>query len=1201
MPLLDGEPVPLDATPAASDGTRAHGWQIRFTGEIYDDYDKYLDRLMFYRRAIWTCKESGRTCLTYEQALLEERAERHRSTGIGFSDALICEMLAFMNQSTLPVLQAIEVLYYRFHHDFFPGEHLDVKYPDTEGAMYECCVVSAGPLPQAPALGVFSSSPARDAGGDALILASSSGKRAGSPAQADSAVERLGEHACRVIAHDERKHRMYTVRLYDVDGGLIDDSDIVVPATELSRSRNVFTKVALRQFLHDHLRHDPRSGGPWVVRPEWRERFHITYSHCGGAQALRLPRGNTRRAPGAFYGPGDESQLDALPAGVAGVRLGSSPLSNNGRRHKNNAVVDPYADERDPGIKIMRKFPANDLEYANYKHVRFSQSALWAHRRKTTTQTAATGRKSYPITQYFAVSSGKRNGAEAATENGSDEEAEDPDLAHRWPVPLCKWQIPLALVSRTLAVYMFVSCYSTPLRLDPYPLDYLESALVHGLPPPPATGASDEPAPLDLPAATPVYRESIIALLSSIIDDRRANALPPNVAARIEAMVGEQAAAQSDHEDVDIDADSAAMDISDDDTAAPPKLPPIGPQAAATRAHDRQLASGLMRAGRSRLQRSSRLSYSSSVASSDSGSDSGSESNGSATSAATAPSTRRGRGGRKAAPSKRVTRNGRGGGRGSAASSRATTPASTASDDEEEASEANKAANSRPGDVKQAAAAAAALAKLAPLQGRALLRRLSRTWAAPAMGPSRDMWAVRLAGWIIEARQDYPELAPMASALWDKAGLTLDSLESVLWGATADVETRLVLLELLSVECANNESIREYLEKCSEATADLRRERAELRRELKRIAEILSDLDREEAQEAAARAGSVSREQGRKEKEQELQRQKERRKQGETERQQRRRLDHVERELRRNNIGRLTPLGTDRFSNGYYLIDGMGSCPAIGGAGRLFVRPASRGEQLDALWGLPKHMASIWALEMPAAWVGELVPRDKDAKLMAAAWPRDPPADEAAMRELGARGELWGYYATTVQVDALKSWLDPKGKREAALLAELELHQTAISATIRRRAQTLEQSLEAQTRARDHLCEKISARMDVSADPAATADPELAALNEELARIDRAPVPPALLPPAMLDAEENPTGRVEPLAEPTAEPALNSSRASSVEPPSSVDLNAQLPPPHPSAKRLVALRPPRGRRPKNRGPAARTYMDHFLAYENVSL
>ncbi|KAJ2340338.1 hypothetical protein IWW50_006844, partial [Coemansia erecta] len=169
MPLLNGQPVERIPPPANVDNSRTSGWEIRFTGERFDDYEKYMDRLALYRKPVWTCAQSGRTCLTYEQALLEERAEAHLATGIGFSDMLVCAMLTFLTQSTLPISQAVDALYYRFQYDFFIGEHIDVRYPDTEGAMYECTVVGVGPLPQQPAPGADGETPPLSASASAAI------------------------------------------------------------------------------------------------------------------------------------------------------------------------------------------------------------------------------------------------------------------------------------------------------------------------------------------------------------------------------------------------------------------------------------------------------------------------------------------------------------------------------------------------------------------------------------------------------------------------------------------------------------------------------------------------------------------------------------------------------------------------------------------------------------------------------------------------------------------------------------------------------------------------------------------------------------------------------------------------------------------------------------------------------------------------
>ena len=48
-------------------------FQIRFTGEVFDDYADYIDRLSRYRKRVWTCTRTGKTGLTYEEALVSER------------------------------------------------------------------------------------------------------------------------------------------------------------------------------------------------------------------------------------------------------------------------------------------------------------------------------------------------------------------------------------------------------------------------------------------------------------------------------------------------------------------------------------------------------------------------------------------------------------------------------------------------------------------------------------------------------------------------------------------------------------------------------------------------------------------------------------------------------------------------------------------------------------------------------------------------------------------------------------------------------------------------------------------------------------------------------------------------------------------------------------------------------------------------
>ncbi|KAJ2805251.1 hypothetical protein H4R20_002168, partial [Coemansia guatemalensis] len=912
MPLLEGRVVERVPEPENITNNHTQGWEIRFTGERFSDYDKFLERMALYQRPIWTCQYSGRTCMTYEQALLEERAVQHQQTGIGFSDQLVCEMLKFLSQSKLNIAHAVDALYYRFQYDFFMGEHIDVRYPDTEGAMYECFVVDIGPLPQKPTLGEFSAEDNFYVQGDT--------DRTPMPAllQTNASIARLGDYADAIIAHEERRHRIFTVRLYDVDGNPIDDSDISVPAMELSRSRNVFTKVGLRQFLDQHMQRDPRAGSRWFVRPEWRERFRIPFMFAGDARLMSSTRLPIRESLESM-----ELKAELPSNGVK--RTGSSARK---------IVVDPYADERDTGMKPVRKFPADDLEHLQYQHAHFAQSLLWSLRRKHEKASGKSAEKSNThrqITDFFAVT-GNGNTGKEKTDNSAEtkdakgeEEEEEEELRNRWPVPLCEWQVPKELVSRVLAMYMFVSCFSTPLKLNPYPLDYFESALVQDAPPIHADSHNRAP-------VNSVYRETAVALLNSLIADRRQNRDPTNVVTRIGAMTADQDEQMSEPEDakptpavetngekpvedVEPAKPDDAMDVDVVDEAVVTKrdeLPPIGRHASKRVA--RGSARSRLATRRGRSQRGSLLSGSSSIASSDSSDDS-------VASTATAASRRRGS--RNGRSTRKTTR------AGLRSSSRAATPPAEGDDVEE-----------------------AVPAALADMRGHRLLRHLSRTWAEESVGGLRAGWAARLAGWIIEASYDYVELAPVRQTLWAAVDLEAANLEAVLWNALG-VEARLLVVELLVAECSNNESIRAYLDSCAETTAELKRERLELRRELKRLTEQTEELNR--ADGAQQTLEGASREEARRQQEEETQRQRERRRLGESERQQRRRLDYVERELRRNSVGRLAPLGSDRFFNRYYFLDGIGSCPATGGTGRLLVQPALPSERDEALQTLAPY------------------------------------------------------------------------------------------------------------------------------------------------------------------------------------------------------------------------------------------------------
>nr|CAB3484577.1 unnamed protein product [Digitaria exilis] len=69
MPLLKRSTFSLLEPPENFDPNE-DVFQIRFTKEIFRDYQEYLNRLNLYRQKVWSCELSGKSNLTYEEALV---------------------------------------------------------------------------------------------------------------------------------------------------------------------------------------------------------------------------------------------------------------------------------------------------------------------------------------------------------------------------------------------------------------------------------------------------------------------------------------------------------------------------------------------------------------------------------------------------------------------------------------------------------------------------------------------------------------------------------------------------------------------------------------------------------------------------------------------------------------------------------------------------------------------------------------------------------------------------------------------------------------------------------------------------------------------------------------------------------------------------------------------------------------------------
>lgn len=72
MPLRNSREITFVDIPEQPEDINTRYFQIRFTGEFFIDYKSYISRLNYYKQRKFSCKYSGKSKLTFEQALKHE-------------------------------------------------------------------------------------------------------------------------------------------------------------------------------------------------------------------------------------------------------------------------------------------------------------------------------------------------------------------------------------------------------------------------------------------------------------------------------------------------------------------------------------------------------------------------------------------------------------------------------------------------------------------------------------------------------------------------------------------------------------------------------------------------------------------------------------------------------------------------------------------------------------------------------------------------------------------------------------------------------------------------------------------------------------------------------------------------------------------------------------------------------------------------
>ncbi|XP_003575146.1 DDT domain-containing protein DDB_G0282237 [Brachypodium distachyon] len=114
MPLFMKKPFSLLEPPKDLD-PKEKVFQIRFTKEIFLDYQEYVKRLNLYRQRVWTCKASGKSNLTFEEALVSEHNAMKKAQNL--PKELMAHVLRMTQHSTLGLQALVDKIYATLQED----------------------------------------------------------------------------------------------------------------------------------------------------------------------------------------------------------------------------------------------------------------------------------------------------------------------------------------------------------------------------------------------------------------------------------------------------------------------------------------------------------------------------------------------------------------------------------------------------------------------------------------------------------------------------------------------------------------------------------------------------------------------------------------------------------------------------------------------------------------------------------------------------------------------------------------------------------------------------------------------------------------------------------------------------------------------------------------------------------------------------
>ncbi|USP77506.1 glycosyltransferase family 57 protein [Curvularia clavata] len=316
--LFKRKPVKLEPLPQNLDDN-AEVWHIRQTGEVFVDYERYLERLDFYQQRGFTCQATGHSGYTYFEALESEvgstsilvKADEEVTSVQTEASKEINNV--FPDSLKSPVLHYVQ---FQDHH------RMDDLVNDVYDHFKEHFMLH-----------------------DRVSVEGDNPRRFGQITQ---------------ITDSSRVHSMFTgqsmddsIRTYTYVITMDDTGETVTKykASELQRDKKSFSKLLLKAFLRNALNREEWIGAPWMVKDSYAKRYNIPTT---------IPENQTRESVVAA-----KRAFQDIPNGVNhSVQQPYPPHITNGHGPHTNGQM--ASQPSGPGQPAFVNFPANGPPYSQH-------------------------------------------------------------------------------------------------------------------------------------------------------------------------------------------------------------------------------------------------------------------------------------------------------------------------------------------------------------------------------------------------------------------------------------------------------------------------------------------------------------------------------------------------------------------------------------------------------------------------------------------------------------------------------------------------------------------------------------------------------------------------------------------------------------------------------------------------------------------